>query len=355
MRSHTVCACLVIGSGTASAYDLTFRLFCDTSAVALQFDVSSTDPVAIDAPSFQGVWPHTVESAVIGSGATRFVVYSTTGMAISPDGEVLVTFSSPTLADGMLTISGVMASNASGVQTTASPTSLPIIESGLTGYRSQQVGQPMMLSAMAYDLDGTVVSMSFNDDGVPFSSVFSFQPGVTGWTPTTSGIHALSATATDSSGGDVTTSIGEVRAYEPGELATYADFKSIHFGAVGNPSDLEFSATPFGHGIANGIAWMLGINPNAPDFSKLPWGSVENTGSGDEFVFRFNRLASLPGASWDVLETPDLTPGAWAPVPLAWISETAVGDGTVDVEVRKPFNPATEPKGFLSLETTETP
>ena len=307
-------------------------------------------------PAFSGVSPHVVESAVLGStGATRFVVYTTAGEAISETGELHVTFSSPSLADGMLSVSGVMASNGSGAQVAAAPNGLPVIIPHSPAYQSAQVGTTTTLSATAYDLDGAIGSLSFKEDDSPFATVFTFDPGTTTWTPSASGSFAISATASDLSGGETTTDFGLVRAYHLADLATFADFESIHFGPAADPSLLGFGAKPFGHGIANGLAWLLGINPNAPDFSRLPWGSVESNGPDKDFVFRFNRLVSLPGADWSVLESPDLTELFWNPVPGAWITETPLGDGTVDVEVRKPIDPETELKAFLTLEATGTP
>jgi hypothetical protein len=323
--------------------------------VALQFDLSSSGTGSFGTPSFQGASPHAVESSVIGSGATRFVVYTTTGLPISSTGEVLVTFSTPELADGMLTVSGVMASDASGQQRVASPNCKPVVIPSSTAYRSQQVGVPTALSATAYDLDGQIVSMTFNEGGTGFSTVFTSKPATTTWTPTTSGPQNLSVTATDLVGWTTTADIDEIRAYQLAELDSFAAFEAIHFGSGANPANLGFETTPFGHGIPNGLAWLLGINPNAPDFTKLPSASIENTGSGPEFVFRFNRLASLTGGAWNVLESPTLEPDSWDPVQPGWITETPVGDGTVDVEVRKPIDPVTDPKTFLTLEATQQP
>lgn len=346
---------IVVGSGKLKAHDLTFRLACHPDSVALQFDVSSSGTTSFGTPSLQNASPHVVESSVVGSGATRFVVYSTSGSQISSTGELLVTFSSPDLADGMLTVSGVMASDIDGQQENAAPNCKPLVIPTSTAYRSQQVGVPTTLSATAYDLDGQMVSMTFNEGGSSFSTVFTSKPATTSWTPTTSGPQDLSVTATDLVGWTTTVSLGEVRAYELADLATFADFESIHFGSAANPSNLGFSTAPFGSGIPNGLAWLLGINPNDPDRSLLPTGSVEGGDGGNEFVFRFNRLASLSGVDWEILESPDLTSSSWNPVPGTSVTETPLGDGTVDVEVRKVIDPATEPKAFLSLEVTEIP
>jgi hypothetical protein len=350
-------ALLFFAALPALAGELSFELVSSTDdAVALQFDVSSTgSPVSFGTPVFQGASPHRVESNTIASGTTRFVLYTTTGLPISPTGVVRVTFSSPELADGMLTVTGVMASDADGVETGAAPNSLPVIVTGAPVSPSQQVGVPTTLSATAYDLDGTIAQMSFREGGAAFASATSFQPGSVSWVPLVSGVRELSVTAEDSIGGETTTVLGEVRTYTLSELDSFAAFEAIHFGSGANPANLGFETAPFGHGIPNGLAWLLGINPNAPDFTKLPSASIENTGSGSEFVFRFNRLGSLTGGAWHVLESPTLEPDSWDPVQPGWITETPVGDGTVDVEVRKPIDPVTDPKTFLTLEAIQQP
>lgn len=341
---------------SASGADLSFRLACHPSAVALQFDVSSSSDVSFGSPSYQGTSPHTVESSVLlSSGSTRFVVYSTTGLPISSAGEIAVTFSSDDLADGMLTVSGVMASDASGVQTSATPTSLPVVVPGTQGYRSAKVGSAVDLGVTAYDLDGALASLSFKEGGSAFSTVFTYDPALASWTPSSSGLFDLSATAIDQDGFESTVSLGQVRAYEPADLATFEDFESIHFGPVANPSDLGFETKPFGQNISNGLAWILGMNPNSPDLSLLPAATIEDGGGGSEFVFRFNRLASLPGVILSVLESDTLGSGSWDLVPGGSLTETPVGDGSVDVEVRRAIDPETNPKGFMTLDATQAP
>lgn len=152
-----------------------------------------------------------------------------------------------------------------------------------------------------------------------------------------------------------TVGFGTIRAYQLSELVSFADFEAIHFGTAADPADLGFETAPSGSGLSNGLAWLLGINPNAPDRAKLPAGTVETKESGEEFVFRFNRLSSRTGLYSSVLESSDLAADPWTPVPPAWVNETSLGDGTVDVEVRMPVDPATESRGFLTLEASQTP
>jgi hypothetical protein len=352
--SATLLGCAIAFSEAVEP--LTFVLNTSRDAVAVQFDVMLNQAgITLTEPSFQGISPHKVESAVVGSGATRFVVYSTSGLPISDTGEVIVDFSASSPASGILSVSGVIASDGEGKLTEAAPNGRPVIEKPQTLHRSQLVGVPTVVSAKAYDVDGQITSLSFAANGIPFATVSPPQSLSAPWTFFAPALVNLSVTATDNQGGTEEIDLGTLRGYQASELATYADFEEIHFGPSPDSPRKGFDNTPTGSPVTNGLAWMLGINPNAPDFSRLPSGTVETDGPDKDFVFRFNRLASHPGADWNVLESPDLGISPWSAVPGIWITQTPVGDGTVDVEVRKPIDPLTEPKAFLTLEATQQP
>lgn len=93
------------------------------------------------------------------------MVYSTTGLPISPSGQMRVEFSASEIADVMLTISGLMTSDVGGKEAAAAPNSLPLIIPQTTKHRSRQVGKSVPLTATAVDLDGSVVSLAFEEDG----------------------------------------------------------------------------------------------------------------------------------------------------------------------------------------------
>lgn len=351
---------LGLTSGRLHATDLSFALAAPPTAVALQFDVASnTGPITLSAPQFQGTSPHTVESAVVASGATRYVVYTTTGLPISSGGKIDVTFSTASpLTNGMISVLNVVASDASGQLVSAAPTSFPVLASPGFGYSSILVGKSAEIGGDPVDLDGGILGgVKFRRIGVgQIGSTDFAAPYSTIWTPVADGSYDLEVEATDFSGFTVRLPLGTLRAYSLAEISSYSAFESIHFGAAANPALLGFDTDPFGFGVANGIAYVLGLNPNDPDLSLLPEISVEDgvPGPGDDLVFRFTRLATLSGATWDVLESETLA--GWTAVPAGWITETTDGGDLVEVEVRKPLGgPPPLSEAFMTLEATEVP
>jgi len=80
----------------------------------------------------------------------------------------------------------------------------------LTGTR----GTPMTLSATASDSDGTVVKVEFFDGGSKLGEDTT-SPYSLSWTPATSGVHTLTARATDNDGGSTTSAPVSVNVSDP--------------------------------------------------------------------------------------------------------------------------------------------
>jgi hypothetical protein len=337
----------------ATGQPLGFSLNHGPSAVALQFDVSSTaEPVSLGNPTFEGASPHRVESNIVGPGTTRFVLYTTTGLPISAGGQISVTITPSAIpTDGMIEVSGVVASNASGTLVAAQPNALPI-SLDQPFHRSTEVGQSLVLSSNVVDPDGTITSVQFRLNGTPVADA---PPGTrtAPWTATTSGLFAVSAVVGDSSGGSREFPLGSVQAYQLGDFTNLASFSSIHYGTASDPAFTSFNGDPFGIGIPNGLALLFGINPHVPDRSRLPAVSIEPDGNGSrEMVFRFHRPSALSGVNWSVQESETLA--GWAQVPAARRSETPLGDGRTLVEVRRPITPAS-PKAFMNVQASPAP
>src|SRR5690606_31974041 len=62
------------------------------------------------------------------------------------------------------------------------------------------LGSTTTLSAEASDADGAVASVAFSVNGVGLGATDTAAPYGVDWTPTTAGVHRLSALATDNSG-----------------------------------------------------------------------------------------------------------------------------------------------------------
>jgi hypothetical protein len=339
----------------ALAGDLTFEIDAPTDAVALQFDVSSTAaPVSFGIPSFQGTSPHRVESNQVAPGTTRFVLYTSTGLPISPGGRVTVTLNPSVIpTDGMIEIDvdDVIASNSSGGLLSAQPNALPLPLDPPT-HRSVEVGQTALLATNVVDPDGTVTGVQFRLNGSPVAAAPAGSSSAP-WTATSSGLFSLSANVTDSSGGSEDIPLGSLRAYQLTDITNLATFSSIHYGSATDPAFTSFDGDPFGSGIPNGLALLFGINPNSPDRSRLPEVSVEPDGSGgSEMVFRFHRPTTLSGVNWSVQETETLA--SWSQVPGARRTETQLGDGRTRVEASRPITPAS-PKAFMNIQASPTP
>ncbi len=257
------------------------------------------------------------------------------------------------LSDGLITITGVTASNAAGQLVVAAPNSLPLSGFAIPSHVSAPVGQAVEVVAEVVDLDGSVQSVAFAVDGVSAGTSSASPPTII-YTSLSSGSFAMTATATDNSGQSDTFLIGTLRAYTPGEIARFSDFLDIHYGANASPASRNVGADPFEIGVANGVAYLLGINPHAPERSRLPSGSVESGLAGDEAVFRFTRIPLTSGISWSVHDSGNLS--AWEEVPGSSIVESPGESGFIQVEVRRPFpEPPSPPHTFIGLHVSLTP
>jgi hypothetical protein len=339
----------------ALAGELSFELVAPTTAVALQFDVSSTgSPVSFGTPVFQGASPHRVESNTIAPGTTRFVVYTTTGLRISPTGRISVSLAAPAVpSNGMMQIqvSSVVASDNDGVRMDAQPNALPV-SLDEPAHRSVEVGRSTLLAANVVDPDGTVSAVEFRLNGTQVATAASGSQSAP-WSASTPGLFALSASVSHSAGQIAEISLGSLHAYQLADITNLASFNSIHYGGDPDAPFTSFGGDPFGIGIPNGLALLFGINPHDPDRSRLPSVTVEPDGTGGrDMVFRFHRPTALSGLNWAVQETETLN--SWSNVPGTRRSETPLGDGRTRVEARRSITPAS-PKAFMNVQASPTP
>lgn len=341
--------------GTVSAeIPLSFQISAAPSAVAIQFDVLATgSPISLETPVFNGASPHFVESNVIVSGATRYIVYTTSGVPISTGGSVMVTLTTTALPqNGMLSITNVMASNAAGQQVAANPNALPVRVTQSLTQSSVPVGGSTVVSSDVIDPDGTVTTVNFKIAGGSIGTASGSSQTVV-YTPTVAGQFALTVTATDSSGGQSTLDLGQLRAYSIADITNFDAFSQIHFGNSPDPAIAGFRADPFKTGIPNGLAFVLGIDPRSPDPSLMPTISVEpGNGGVKDVVFRFRRPSVIAGTAWNINESLNLS--TWTAVPLQRITQTPVAGGRTVVETRLPLGPGV-PGAIFNLQANPVP
>ena len=339
--------------GDAMAAPLTFDLGSHVDAVAIQFDVAKVGGASFQLSDPQVLMdsPHAVESALLASGLTRFVVYSTAGQKISPDGKVRVSFNSPrTATGGSLNISGVMASDAAGHRVASSPNALPVLVGSPPGYRSAEAGKAISFTAPTVDLDGSVVSVDFNIGGVSRGTA-SASPFAFSWTPTVTGTLPFDLNVTDNKGGLATLNFGTLQTYHQSDISSFSNYTAIHYGPTAHPTDYGFNADPLGTGTANGIGYLLGLNPHSPDRSRLPQGSVAFNGGQYHFVFRFLRAASAPGVSWSVEESGGLA--GWSAASNFLMTEVPSADGFTEVTVQRSLGSNPPARFFMQLNAAQ--
>ena len=335
------------------AAPLTFDLGSHVDAVAIQFDVAKVGGASFQLSDPQVLMdsPHAVESALLASGLTRFVVYSTAGQKISPDGKVRVSFNSPrTATGGSLNISGVMASDAAGHRVASSPNALPVLVGSPPGYRSAEAGKAISFTAPTVDLDGSVVSVDFNIGGVSRGTA-SASPFAFSWTPTVTGTLPFDLNVTDNKGGLATLNFGTLQTYHQSDISSFSNYTAIHYGPTAHPTDYGFNADPLGTGTANGIGYLLGLNPHSPDRSRLPQGSVAFNGGQYQFVFRFLRAASAPGVSWSVEESGGLA--GWSAASNFLMTEVPSADGLTEVTVQRSLGSNPPARFFMQLNAAQ--
>lgn len=348
-----VIACLVHPVGQAA--QITFDLHTPTDAVAVQFDVVPAGSGLIDlkSPQLEVSSPHAVVSNRLSSGAVRHVIYSTEGLPIGAAGKLQVTFESNLpMAGGVFSVTGVIASNASGQLTGGSsnvPNALPVLTVPTGGYRSAEVGLVTELVAAVVDPDGSLTSVNHRLNGQSKGAAVS-SPWSVPWTPDISGLFAWSALATDSRGGAASLDLGSILAYQASDVSSFAAWSQIRYGSAVDPAWYGFDADPLRIGIDNGIAYLLGLDPHNPDRSRLPSGTIETHNGQPHFTFRFVR-ANPPGVSWSIRESTFLS--TWTSVPGAQITQNALGGGLTEVLVRRPLSAAPGGKLFMQLEAKE--
>ncbi|MDQ8180228.1 hypothetical protein [Pelagicoccus sp. SDUM812005] len=337
-------------AGVAQAnLPVSFNLAVDPTGVALQFDVTSDSPLdAIGFPLFNGSSDHDVQSAVIESGAHRFVVYSKTGAPIASSGTVSITFSDGLeAADGAISLENVTASDASGQVVTASPNAFPVLAQDFLPHQSLELGDTLSLESIAFDLDGSLKSLQLLTGSTELDAAAA-SPFPLDWTPATSGIFPLTLVAVDNADLEKTFDIGAFQAYNESEITDYDSFGSIHFGDTSNAA---FDSDPLDSGIANGLAYLLGLNPHKPEVLRLPRVKVERDESSAALVVSFIRDSSATGVDWSLRSSSDLQ-SFEAAVPSD-VSDTDNQDGSHSVELRLPLD-AESPATFVDLEVKQS-
>jgi hypothetical protein len=329
-----------------------FALNSSAEAVAIQFDVAPLAAgVSLTGPMLENAAPHGVDSNLLGSGATRFLVYSTTNAPLNPDGLVGVTLgvTSPSLlTDVMLRIENVIVSDAGGQDVDGQPDAQPVILSiSPDAYRSVLVGAPLPLAVEVIDPDDAVTSVSFRIGGAS-QGVDDARPFAGAWTPLESGLHTFDVEV--SSGGEsATTGPVVVRAYAVPEISSFVEFAGIHFGPNGgNPALAGPAASPFGQGLPNLLAYFHGINPWSPDRSALP--QLTRDASG-HLIFRFLRSTSATDADYAILNSNTLLPASWLPLTGLPVTTTDLGNGLQELSITVP---ATGDRQFYRLQVTQT-
>jgi hypothetical protein len=348
---------LLASSAVMAEASLTVRfdLAAHTNAVALQFDVLVTgSAVTLGTPAFDGVSPHRVESNEITGGTTRFVVYSTTGLPISPEGNVTVSFEPSGLpTNGMLEIGNILASDSTGSLVSASPNALPLLITP-PYHRSAELSKLSLLTANVIDPDGAIVAVQFRLDDIPIANAPAGETSLQ-WAPSTPGLFQLSARVTDSANAITFIPLGTYRAYQLDDITAFSDFVDIHYGSAANPVWLMPGVDPLNTSIPNGLAYFLGINPHRPDRSRLLNAATEAIEGESHAVFRFVRSSSVSDVDWALMETSDLLALDWQEVAVQEIQETSIGGGLTEVLVRKPLSAVPDSKLFMLLETSLTP
>ncbi len=330
---------------------VSFNLSVDPTGVALQFDVVSDSSVeSIGSPSFNGTSDHDVKSAIIESGAHRFVIYSKTGEPIAATGEVNIVFSDALVpSDGAISLENVTASNASGAVVSASPNALPVFTQELRLHQSLELGSTLSLESVAYDLDGSLKSLALLSGGSEIDAA-TVVPFALSWTPASAVAYPLSIVAVDNLDQEKTYDLGTYQAYTESEITDYASFSSIHFGA--QSPDGTFNSDPLDSGIGNGLAYFLGLNPYSLDLTRLPRARVERHESGADLVITFIRNSNASGLDWNLRTSTDLKSFQAAPAPQ--VSESEATDGKSTVEVRLPLDAGSLGPTFVDLEVKQS-
>jgi Big-like domain-containing protein len=343
---------LTIGFCTtqAQSVSVTFDLSTGPQGVVAQFDVLGlVNGVTFSSPSLSNISPHSVESNVIASNATRFIVYSTSNSPMSTSGVVTATMSvtaPSSFQDGMISVQNVIVSDTNGNIVAASPDALPlIISTAPASYRSVQVGVPTALSVQAIDPDGEISSVALRLNGIP-QAVTTARPFTLAWSPYSSGAYTFDAIAIGGHGKVATTAEIPLRAYALSEINSFSQFTAIHFGPnSSNPAVVGTGDDPLGIGISNLLAYLLGINPWDPNLAALPH---LTRGSSGSFALLFQLSPFATGVSYQILQTPSLSPAEWSPLIGAPTIQTNLSNGLVQEVVT--VTSGTHPSEFYELD-----
>jgi hypothetical protein len=333
---------------SAASLPLSFHLSTSPSAVALQFDVGfSVSGVSVGTPVLLGASPHQIDSELQADGKTRFVIYSSTNTAIAPTGAVEVTLNldDSTLQDGIMSVSGVIASSSSGTSVNASPGVKPLaFNVSPPSLTKALIGSNVPVGVEIVDLDGSITSVLFRLNGSPIGSATN-RPFTTTATSLTPGNFNFTAFAQDNAGNSLVSPPVTLQFIDPAALSTYSAFQAAWLDGTGT-----FTADPFNTGIPNGLAWALGMNPGNPDRSRLPTHFIEEN-EGEKFlVYRARVLAG--GVVPQILSSTTMASNDWPAVPAGQITETLEAGGWKLIEARLPITEPV-PRRFVQLAVEE--
>lgn len=352
--SRTLCSAVAAIAFSLSAradLPVSFNLAVHPTGVALQFDVTSDSSLkSIGLPSFDGSSDHDVQSAIIESGAHRFVIYSKTGEPISETGEVNIIFTDGLIPeDGAITLENVTASNASGDVVTASPNTLPVLTETFLPHQSMELGGSLSLESVAFDLDGSLKSLKLVTGSTELDASTA-TPFPLAWTPASIGTYPLTIVAVDNLDQENTFDLGNFQAYTDSEITDYSSFGSVHFG--GTTGNGQFDSDPLDTGIGNGLAYLLGLNPHSPDVSHLPRARIIRNENSTELVVVFKRSSSATGIDWNLRTSPDLK--VFETAQPRDVSETENLNGARTVEVFLPLDSESAEPTFVDLEVKQS-
>lgn len=331
-------------NSSAATLPVSFHLSTAPTAVAMQFDVGlNVSGATLGTPVLQGASPHQIDSQMLSNGKTRFVIYSSTNTSIAPTGSIAVDLDLGLNAaqNGMLSVSGVMASSETGSSVFASPGAKPVVVNVSPPSLTKAVtGIQIPVGVEVVDPDGTITMLIYRLNGSPVGSASS-PPFTTSLTSTTAGDFSFTAFFQDSAGNAGSSAPVTLRFVDPSSLTSFSAFQSAWLDGSGS-----FDADSFGTGIPNGLAWALGMDPRNPDRSRLPTHLVENDAGNQFLVYRARVLAS--GLVPQILASDSMATNDWSAVPAGQLTEELESGGWKLIEARLPITPAA-PRQFVKL------
>ena len=116
------------------------------------------------------------------------------------------------------------------------------------------------------------------------------------------GTYLLRLTATNS----VAQDFAEISVSVAANPKFFADWQSLTWPGVTDPSIIDPLADPDRDGLQNLVEWALGLVGNQPD--TAPFTIAKN---GATWTFTYRRPADRSGITYAVEVSPDLTPGSW--------------------------------------------